>query len=239
MNQVILPSGYNDYSTYYTAILIETIPMVDIEKAYVQDQKKTFIYNLVNKFIPGSEMGLELLLMNGLNPNLKQNNSNYPIIFNSTFDALKVLLEYGADPNLTLKNKKTIIHHILQSRDMDIPVMRSKEKIQLLVAAGASLDLKYKGKTAREILENTNRMDLIKNNPYKFEKADSNTKYGIHIFETIRSESMFFFKLVGNNTKITNLAGYPIKEINGRYTNTKDTYNKFEKCKKRFRFYKN
>lgn len=79
---------------------------------------------------------VEILLNNGLNPNVKDKNGIVPLFYAVSYKdipSIKLLLSYGADINAKAPNGKTVLSIAIEDGYFDI--------IKLLVDAGAEIDI--------------------------------------------------------------------------------------------------
>lgn len=123
--------------------------------SYMQYDGKTALWltNDINIF--------ELLLENGADPNIKNNNGKSILFETDNINKIKLLLEYGADPNIMDYYGNT-------------PLMLSNniKKTQLLLDFGADVNIKNKdGKNVLEMVNNSFVKNIILEHINKNDKS--------------------------------------------------------------------
>jgi hypothetical protein len=108
---------------------IQNIESQDFENTYIQN--KRLPYYVLDK----SSLYLELLLMRGLDPNLKSP-SKKPLMFCASTKQLKLLLEYGGDPNIKWGNI-SLIKYIVNNEKNTKYLLK---KINLLKLCGVKIN---------------------------------------------------------------------------------------------------
>ena len=69
-------------------------------------------------------------------------------MFNNNTEAVRILLDAGADPNITDSSGRTLLHHALRT-DVSINTSKGLEYASMLISAGAGLEMKDEdGRTA-------------------------------------------------------------------------------------------
>lgn len=113
--------------------------------------KKKIIYSIIRR--DDYTDLFELFLLRGLNTDMYI--GIHPIIFKASAGNLKLLLEYGANPNVRLKYGLDALHYFLRKDD-------NENKIKLLIRAGADLNYSFNKKTSRELIIEKYGEDFLK-----------------------------------------------------------------------------
>jgi hypothetical protein len=143
-------------------------------------QKKRLPY-----FILGQDVFyLELMLIRGLNPNLKSQNKK-PLMFEASLEHLLILLEYGGNPKIKWGEMSLVEYIIKKEKNREI----ATEKLNLLKTCGAKVRTSLTNKNPYWKGESTFNFDkdslvhLFQTDPvYKYEKLE-NGDYGFVKYE--------------------------------------------------------
>lgn len=197
-----IPLLMKDYSTFDIILFSYNTPIRDIEKMCVPSSKRNgkdstqpFVYNISRLVCTDGHKGIEILLMRGMNPNLKI--GKYPLLYVASVKVMKVLLEYGADPNLKIGSPPTSIIHYLLGHKAYAEKRLVDEKIQILIAAGLDLESTFSKKgTLRDILIDAGKEDIISNNPYTTFSASTRitSTSAISLFKDSQQEGKIFIR---------------------------------------------
>lgn len=203
----IVPLLMKDYSTFDIILLSYSTPISDVERLYMpselSDSRNTtrsripFVYNISRMVCTDGHKGIEVLLMRGMDPNLKI--GKYPLLYVANPKVMKVLLEYGANPNLKMGGTSTtrcssIIHYLLAINNYAEKRLVD-EKIQMLIATGLDLDGTFhKGSTLRDVLIDAGKGDVISNNPYKKFTTCTEERGNLNLFKDSQREGKIFIK---------------------------------------------
>jgi hypothetical protein len=114
------------------------------EELYLSFRKKD-MKNIIVEVAKRDEWShiLHLFLMRGLDPNSLA--GRYPLLFISSKENMKLLLEYGADPNARMKGGLDALHYLLKKIKED-----TLEKAKMLVWSGADVYYRYQNISSHE-----------------------------------------------------------------------------------------
>lgn len=112
--------------------------------AYNNSEENSIVYSDIS-----SLDGVQLLLQNGANPNIRNNKGDTPLhqsSINRTTDKCRLLLDYGANPNIQNNDGSTILHLVVHNpllyAEMNKALKASRlDFVRLLIGSGSNLDI--------------------------------------------------------------------------------------------------
>lgn len=136
---------------YEIMLWISTKTAEELPHSFRKKDMKNIILEIIK--IDDCANILELFLMRGLNPNIRL--GRYPILFVSSTQNMKLLLEYGADPNIKMKCGLDALHYIFSKK------VETFEKMKLLILSGANVNYSYKKVSSIENIKKTYGQSIL------------------------------------------------------------------------------